>query len=72
MDSLTKKNSELQTRLDDVSRENETKHKLFEDAKLRVLELEKQVETKTVEYTAYKEKAKKVLQVSSIERVSNL
>ena len=66
INSLKKKNCELQEQLDDVCKESDTKQTLFEDAKHRVLELEKQVETKNVEHTAYKEKARKVLQVSSI------
>ena len=57
-------NSKLKVRLDDVCRSSETKHTMLKDAERRVSELEKQVETKNIEYTAYKEKARKVLQVS--------
>ena len=59
----------MKVKLDDVCSTIETKQKLLEDAKHRVSELEKQVETKNVEYTTYKEKARKVLQVSFIDAI---
>ena len=64
INSLQMENSKLKVRLDDVCRSSETKHTMLKDAERRVSELEKQVETKNIEYTAYKEKARKVLQVS--------
>ena len=65
INSLKEENCNLRTRFENEQKQLEEKKSSLEDANSRLLDLERQLKTENIEHTVYKEKAKRVLQVSA-------